>query len=273
MGITQTRTNMSTSSMRDALLDPLLRINNFSETLLKSLGPVSSAYKLPPPPPLSELIECDYQLATALQEARVHQGKQKEIEELTAEILELDAQLREVITALSRGKEALENILTEGEEVLAAAEQASKGNASNIRMLAVSNNDLPGAVPYKTILSYASNLAKFTSAPPSLEPLRPESMFNGPINPPFPSVEMMRRGKMNFEAPLGSLGEIREVGRRKSDALDAYRSELTHSPLFFSVVSKSCPSEYGRARAVRSRWSDAVFDICSIAAARVRNQP
>lgn len=71
----------------------------------------------------------------------------------------------------------------------------------------------PGSVSHKTILSYASNLAKFTSAPPSNEPLRPESIFEGSLVPPFPTVEMMRKGKMNLEAPLGSLGETREVGR------------------------------------------------------------
>lgn len=75
------------------------------------------------------------------------------------------------------------------------------------------------------ILSYASNLARYTSAPPTMEPLLPESMFNGPINPPFPTVEMMRRGKMNFEPPLGTLGETREVGRRKfGRSTDSYNS-------------------------------------------------
>ena len=68
---------------------------------------------------------------------------------------------------------------------------------------------------HNEILTYASNLAGFTSAPPTLEPLRPDSIFDGPMNPPFPTVEMMRKGKINYEPPLGLLGETREeVGRR-----------------------------------------------------------
>jgi len=47
-----------------------------------------------------------------------------------------------------------------------------------------------------------------------MEPLKPESTFDGPLNPPFPTVEMMRKGKLNYEPPLGLLGETREVGRR-----------------------------------------------------------
>jgi hypothetical protein len=54
-----------------------------------------------------------------------------------------------------------------------------------------------------------------------MEPLKPETTFDGPLNPPFPTVEMMRKGKLNYEPPLGLLGETREVGRR------TYRDSMT----------------------------------------------
>lgn len=98
-------------------------------------------------------------------------------------------------------------------------------------------------------MNYASNLAKFTSAPPSIEPLRPESILNGigPINPPFPTVEMMRRGKMNFEAPLGSLGEIREIGRGLSwlpnhHRLGGLATDIPH-PWSSSLCLASSPTQ------------------------------
>ncbi len=68
-----------------------------------------------------------------------------------------------------------------------------------------------GAVPYEVILGYASNLANFTSAPPSADaPMSVSAMST--FRPPFPTEEMMRRGKMNEEPPLGSLGEMTEIG-------------------------------------------------------------
>jgi hypothetical protein len=91
-----------------------------------------------------------------------------------------------------------------------------------------------------------------------MEPLKPESIFHGLINPPFPTVEMMRKGKINYESPLGSLGETREVGRRKSNitmwlqqywSLDALFEALSPSLLqshaeSLSFLPHSAPTQY-----------------------------
>ncbi|KAF8315404.1 hypothetical protein DL93DRAFT_2125506 [Clavulina sp. PMI_390] len=182
-------------TMKEALLEPLLQFTSLSENLFRSLAPTNFSSKPPPPPPFSELARCDVQLASALHEARIHQGKQKEINRLAEDILSLEGQLREAIMAFADGKAALEERIEEGDDVLHRA--------------AVSSSD---SLSYQEILTYASNLATFTSAPPTVDPLRPEAAFDGTIIPPFPTVEMMRRGKMNMEPPLGSLGEMREVG-------------------------------------------------------------
>lgn len=39
--------------------------------------------------------------------------------------------------------------------------------------------------------------------------------------PPFPNEEKMRRGHLNVEAPLGTLGETHSVGRRMFSAVSS----------------------------------------------------
>lgn len=114
-------------SMQEALMRPVVRFSALSESIFRALGPAPSAQKTSNSPPLSELVQCDSELAAALHLARIHQGKQREIDKLMLEILVLDAQLRDVIVALSQGKEALENMITEGDTVLERANLAAKG--------------------------------------------------------------------------------------------------------------------------------------------------
>lgn len=120
-----------TLPIRDELLAPLTQIDTFSELLLQFLSIPSATLRNPLPPHLSDLLGYDLQLANVLREARWHQGKQKEIEELTQDIFDADAQLRDIIGALASGKEALEMIVADGEAVLAAAAQASTGASSH----------------------------------------------------------------------------------------------------------------------------------------------
>lgn len=91
-----------------------------------------------------------------------------------------------------------------------------------------------------------------------MEPLKPESIFSGLINPPFPTVEMMRKGKINYEPPLGSLGETREVGRREYKIAISLQQYLPLNALFealspsllqshgesLSLLAHSAPTQY-----------------------------
>jgi hypothetical protein len=68
------------------------------------------------------------------------------------------------------------------------------------------------AIPYPELLAYAQSISAFTSAPPGLA--MPEPGAIGPVPlffPPFPNEEMMRRGRLNAERPLGGLGENHSV--------------------------------------------------------------
>jgi mediator of RNA polymerase II transcription subunit 4 len=59
--------------------------------------------------------------------AQTHQIKQRKIEALGSEILDLEAQWRNICEELAQGKSELEELIEEGEERLKAIEQAKKG--------------------------------------------------------------------------------------------------------------------------------------------------
>lgn len=59
--------------------------------------------------------------------AHTHQIKQRKIEALKAQILELDARWRDICMQLEEGKRELEALIEEGDTRLTAIEQAKKG--------------------------------------------------------------------------------------------------------------------------------------------------
>ncbi|KAJ7695039.1 vitamin-D-receptor interacting mediator subunit 4-domain-containing protein [Mycena rosella] len=177
------------------LLGPLAELQTLSHTLFLSLSPVQS--KPPPPPPLSAFLACDQALSSAVNLAHTHQIKQRNIEALKDEILELDRRWREICTELEAGKRELEEMIEEGEDRMKSIEQAKKAS-----------------IPYPELLAYAQSLSAFTSAPPNMPDLTLPGQPPPPLFfPPFPNEEKMRRGRLNAEAPLGLLGETHSVGR------------------------------------------------------------
>jgi mediator of RNA polymerase II transcription subunit 4 len=111
--------------MASALLDPLNDLQSLAHTLFLSLSPVQT--KPPPPPPLQAFLSCDQVLASAVNLAYTHQTKQRRIESLENEILELDRKWREICTELAEEKQELEDMIEEGDERIKAIEAAKKG--------------------------------------------------------------------------------------------------------------------------------------------------
>ena len=111
--------------MSELLMGPLQSMQSLAQTFFMSLSPPST--RPPPPPAASLFIECDIALAAAVRQARVHQMKQRKIEELKAEVLDLDAQLMDLWGELELGKQELEKIIDEGNERLEAIADARKG--------------------------------------------------------------------------------------------------------------------------------------------------
>ena len=112
-------------SMTSILLEPLNELQTLSQALLLSLSPAQS--KPPPPPPIESFLNCDAVIAAALQLAHTHQIKQRRIESLKNEILDLDASWREICSELESGRRQLQNLIREGEERVKAIGEAKKG--------------------------------------------------------------------------------------------------------------------------------------------------
>ena len=115
------------ASMSEILLDPLARLQTLSHTLFQSLGPPQT--RPPPPPSVSELLAVDAQLAGAMHLARAHQVKQRRIEQLKDEVLDLDRRWRDTVRTLDEGRRELDAIVREGEERIKAIEEAKAGTS------------------------------------------------------------------------------------------------------------------------------------------------
>lgn len=112
--------------MSSILLAPLNDLQALSQTLFLSLSPAHS--KPPPPPPLSSFLACDQALSSAINLAHKHQIKQRKIESLKFEILELELRWREICVELDAGKRELEEMITESDERMQAIEEAKQGH-------------------------------------------------------------------------------------------------------------------------------------------------
>lgn len=210
---TATATANPTLSMNDQLLKPIEEFQRLSQALFLSLSGDQNARRVHPPS-VSAFIQCDAEISRALDIARTHQIKQRKIEALKREILDLNAQWRHICSALEAGKQELEIMIKEGDERIESIEKAKDGAFG----LELFSNKFSTAhiasLPYPELLAYAQSLSPFTSAPPNM----PDLMLSGQpppplFFPPFPNEEKMRKGRLNAEAPLGPLGETHSVGR------------------------------------------------------------
>lgn len=122
--------NSAPPSMTDLLLQPLDQLQNISQTLFRSLGPPQS--KPPPPPSIASFLAVDAELAAAVQLTRVHQVKQRHIEQIKDEVLELDRRWREIVRELEQGRRELEEMVQEGEERIKAIHEAKAGKPEHL---------------------------------------------------------------------------------------------------------------------------------------------
>lgn len=117
--------NGGESFMSATLMAPLNELQALAHILFHSLSPVQT--KPPPAPPLSAFLQCDDALSSAVNLAQKHQIKQRRIDALEVEVLELEARWRVIATELEKGKRELEELIEEGENRVRAIEEAKKG--------------------------------------------------------------------------------------------------------------------------------------------------
>lgn len=204
----------NSSSMTETLLAPINELQALAQSLFQS---VSASQKSPPAPPISAFLFIDASLAAAVKQARVHQVKQRKIERLKDEVLELERRWRTIVLELEQGRHDLEAILGEGEERIKGIEAAKAGEYSGFARDVVKSSSVTlrlASIPYPELLAYAQSISAFTSAPPHMPDLGLPGQPPPPLFfPPFPNEEKMRRGHMGAEEPLGLLGETHEVGK------------------------------------------------------------
>ena len=118
-------------SMSDQLLKPIEEFQRLSQALFLSLSGDQTARRVPLPP-VSSFIECDAQISRALDIARTHQIKQRKIEILKQDILDLNAQWRHICSELEAGKQELEIMIKEGEERIESIDKAKYGQFASV---------------------------------------------------------------------------------------------------------------------------------------------
>ena len=127
--INATATTIPKLSMSGQLLKPIEEFQRLSQTLFLSLSGDQTARRVPPPS-VSLFIECDAEISRALDTARKHQIKQRRIEALKQDILDLNAEWRRVCSELEAGKQELEIMIKEGDERIESIEKAKYGRSA-----------------------------------------------------------------------------------------------------------------------------------------------
>ncbi|KAG8942068.1 hypothetical protein FRC04_003871 [Tulasnella sp. 424] len=122
----------SPASMREVLSIPLAQFEALTNQLFASLAtvpPTAAAYSFSnslTAPDVESFVHCEVALAEALNQARLHQIKQRRIEQLKEDIVALDWRLNDICEKLKEDKSALEEIIREAEVRVKAIDRTEK---------------------------------------------------------------------------------------------------------------------------------------------------
>lgn len=114
--------------MSELLLSPLTNLQNLAQSLTIALS--STQARPIAPPPLEAFLAVDATLANAVQLSRIHQVKQRKIERLKNEVLEMEGKWREIVESLEKGKLELEEVIEEGEKRIKSIQEAKAGTSA-----------------------------------------------------------------------------------------------------------------------------------------------
>ncbi|KAG1457010.1 hypothetical protein G6F46_007869 [Rhizopus delemar] len=129
---------------------------------------------------IKQIITIDDNLQKAVEHIEEHQKRQQKIIQVQDEIQQYNIKLLNLVQKLNSSKEELEMSLTNARMELKATEYAKKSN-----------------INFTDILSYASKLSKYTSAPPNFDLLNRDAKID--FEKPYPDEERMRRGLLYWQ--------------------------------------------------------------------------
>ncbi|KAG8964930.1 hypothetical protein FRC05_003536 [Tulasnella sp. 425] len=196
----------SPASMREVLSIPLAQFEALTNQLFASLAtvpPTAAAYSFSnslTAPDVESFVHCEVALAEALNQARLHQIKQRRIEQLKEDIVALDWRLNDICEKLKEDKSALEEIIREAEVRVKAIDRTEK--------------------------AYAQNLTNHTSAPLMDTNPSPDQMAPPAFRPPYPDDAILRLGSLGRSGArlTEPVGEARIVGEPAPSPLGPARA-------------------------------------------------
>ncbi|KAG9045388.1 hypothetical protein FS837_006379 [Tulasnella sp. UAMH 9824] len=196
----------SPSSMREILSIPLAQFETLTNQLFVSLStvtPTAASYAFSnslTAPDVESFVQCEAALAEALNQARLHQIKQRRIEQLKEEIVSLDWRLNGICEQLKRDKSGLEDIIREAEVRVKAIDRTEK--------------------------AYAQNLTNSTSAPLMDTNPGPDQLAPPAFQGPYPDDAKLRQGSLGRSGArlTEPVGEARIVGEPAPSPLGPARA-------------------------------------------------
>ncbi|GAA5804584.1 vitamin-D-receptor interacting mediator subunit 4-domain-containing protein [Helicostylum pulchrum] len=129
---------------------------------------------------LKQMAAVDQNLQKAVEHIENHQRRQQQIIQVQDEIQRHNIALLEIIQKLGSVRGELDLCLTQAKVELKAIQYATESN-----------------VQFTDVLSYASKLSKYTSAPPNFDTMSKETKID--FEKPYPDEEKMRRGVLYWQ--------------------------------------------------------------------------
>jgi hypothetical protein len=85
------------------------------------------------------------------------------------------------------------------------------------------------AISYSALISYATKVADYTSAPPAaaIDPKAPHQPQPYAFRPPFPQEAVLSRARLMGEGPIGPIGEFQLIGEGTLMPPNSQHRELT----------------------------------------------
>ncbi|KAF9974819.1 hypothetical protein BGZ73_001679 [Actinomortierella ambigua] len=205
----------SQHSLRQLVRTQITEYSRLVQSLFSSLDIVADGRPIAHSPTelVKQIVNLDATLMGAVEKTvEAHQQQQRKIVQIQHEIEEQNKAIMEVIQTLQGAKDTLEASLEGLEEKKAAVKEAREAEIS-----------------VNEIVSYASRLSNYTSAPPNFDPANATQQFE----PPYPREIIMRAGLLNQQhIPAAQLIQLdADTGPAPAGAAGAPRQTNGHNGL------------------------------------------